>query len=167
MSAPPRRQQPERDHELGEPEGPERLTEVRYCRDGDHRVDDEQAHEAEKHVRAQPDLGVRGQCHQERQRQGALRKRLADVGRDVQEATRDVGQSVEVQQRPSGADPAPGRAIPCFGRVQRRYARTAPECDDGHELTTPGVARSARPSPCRHGQDRSLRPSPVSPRIAG
>ena len=83
--APPRRQQPERDHELGEPEGPEQLTEVRSCRGGDHRVHDEQAHEAEEHVRAHPDLGVHGQCHQERQRQGALREPLADVGRDVQE----------------------------------------------------------------------------------
>ena len=82
-SAPPRRQQPERGHELGEPEGPEHPTEVRCCRDGDHRVYDEQAHEAEERVRAQPELGVRGQCQQERERQGALREPLAHVGRDV------------------------------------------------------------------------------------
>ena len=31
VPAPPRRQQPERGHELGEPEGPEDRTEVRCC----------------------------------------------------------------------------------------------------------------------------------------
>ena len=132
--APPWRQQPERSHEPHEPEGPVDLADMRSGHDGDYRVDGQQGHQAEKHVRAQPDLGVHGQGQQERQRQGALGERLADVGRDGQDAAGDVGEGVEEQQRPGGADPAPGRAIPCFGRLQCRYMRTAPGCSAGHQL---------------------------------
>ena len=62
MPTPPRRQQPERGHELGEPEGPVRRHRGAVLLSGDHRVYDEQTHEAEEYVWAQPDLGVYGQC---------------------------------------------------------------------------------------------------------
>ena len=61
----------------------------------------------------------------------ACGKRLADVGWEVQEAAGDVGQGVEEQQRPGGADPAPGRAIPRLRRVPCISARTGPHDGDG------------------------------------
>ena len=38
---------------------------------------------------------------------------------------------------------------------------------DGHQLTTPGVARSARPSPRSTSSGSVTRPSPVTPRVVG
>ena len=130
---------------------------------GDHRVHGEQAHQAEEHVRAQPDLGIQGQQEHNRQRQGSLRDPLPDLGREVQDRDPgDVSHGVEKQQPPRGIDPAPDRAVPRLRRVQRYCARTAAEHADGrhHRLTGPGAARSARPSLGRHRQDRPLRPSP-------
>ena len=132
-SAPPWRQQPERGQVRVEPEGPVDLTEVRSSRDREGRVDDEQAHQAEEHVRAQPEFGIHRDHQQERQRQGALRENLADVGRQVDQAAGDVGEGVEEQQRPGDADPAPDRALPRLRRVPWYRARTGAHDGGGHQ----------------------------------
>ena len=72
-STPPRRKQPERGNELGQPEGPVHRTEMLRLQARDERLYDEQADQAEKHVRAHDDPAIHGQRHYQRYRQGALR----------------------------------------------------------------------------------------------
>ena len=71
-SAPPRRQQPERGDELSEPEGPVHGTEVLGLQARHYRLDDEQAHQAEEHIRAHDDPAIHGQRHEQRQLAGLL-----------------------------------------------------------------------------------------------
>ena len=69
--APPRRQQPERGHVPSQPEGPEYGTEVLGLQGREDRPEDEQAHQAQEHVRAHDAPAVQAQRH-ERARQARL-----------------------------------------------------------------------------------------------
>ena len=63
-SAPPRRKQPERGNKLSEPEGPVHGTKVLGLQGRDERLYDEQAHQAEEHIRAHDDPAIHGQRHE-------------------------------------------------------------------------------------------------------
>src|SRR5271165_6735852 len=77
-SAPPWRQQPERDNELNEPDDPVIGTDVFGLQDRHECFYGEQGYQAEKHVRAQDDPAVYAQRYDHSQRQGSLRKALAE-----------------------------------------------------------------------------------------
>ena len=106
-SAPPRRQQPERDYVPSEPEGTEHGTEVLRLQGREDRPYDEQGHQEQEHIRAHDTPAVQAQRHDERNRQGSLRYTLADDRRDMEEGyPRVEGQGVEEQQAIGDIEPA-------------------------------------------------------------
>ncbi len=142
--APPRRQQPERGNEPGEPEGPVHGTEVLRLQARDERLDDEQAHQAEKHVRAHDTAPVHGQRHQECRGQGALRDALADYRRDMAR-TQPRG-----RRSARSGTAGPRRCRPCGGPSARDPAQLQPAAapaGGGERRRTQSSAHEPGPGP--------------------